>query len=435
MNNNEPKVGGALVRDIGLFGASFLILNGMIGAGIFALPAAIAANAGAHSPWLFLGVGLLFISVVLVFAELASYFTQSGGPVLYATAAFGPMAGFNTNWLLFLSRLTAFAANINVLVLYLGSLLPWAQEGPMRALLIIVITAGLTFANVLGVRDGVRTVAGFTLLKLTPLLLMIILGLQYVGADAFLPANLPTIDDLGGTTLLLIYAFVGFEQVTNTAGETKNPRRNIPRALIITIIATAVLYFLITLIYVSVLPNGGVEGKTLVDVGQVLAGAGGALAITLAAIFSIGGNLASAMLAVPRITYAMAEKRLLPQWFRGIHQKYATPHNSIIFFGVMIIALALTGSFVYLAAASSLSRLISYMMCIAALPVIRKQADAEAQKNAFRLKGGLAIPAVAMGLCLWIVSFSKTEAWLLIGILLGVGLVLYWLEQRISPEL
>lgn len=433
----EQSGGGShLVRDIGLVGASFLILNGMIGAGIFALPAAVAASVGMLSPWLFLGVGLIFITVVLSFAELASYFRDSGGPVLYATTAFGPLVGFNTGWLLFVSRMTAFAANTNVMVLYLGALWPWVAEGVGRTILITIVIGGLTLANVLGVRDGMRTVGVFTVLKLVPLLLLVILGLQHVGADAFLPANLPTIDDLGGTTLLLIYAFVGFEQVANTAGETRNPRRNIPRALVLTILAIGFLYFLITLVYVSVLPGGGGEGQTLVDVGRALAGPTGALVITLTAIFSIGGNLASATLTVPRLVFAMAEEGLLPRWFGHIHKKFSTPDNSILLLGGLALIFALTGSFIFLAAASSLARLISYILCIAALPVIRRQAEEktgeegrEMRANAFRLKGGYSIPLIALGLCLWLVAQSTNQAWLLVGGLLAVGLLLYWMEK------
>ena len=112
---------GHLVRGIGLLGASLLVLNGIIGAGIFALPATIAARAGELSPWLFLGVGLLVITIVLTLAELSSYFRESGGPVLYTSEAFGPLAGFNTGWIFYLGRLTAFAANTNVMVMYIGS--------------------------------------------------------------------------------------------------------------------------------------------------------------------------------------------------------------------------------------------------------------------------------------------------------------------------
>src|SRR5690606_29595756 len=141
-----------------------------------------------------------------------------------------------------------------------------------------------------------------------------------------------------------------------------------------------------------------------------------AAAITAAAIFSIGGNLASNMLTVPRLTYALAEQRLLPAWFARVHPRYRTPGNSIVFLGVLATAFALTSSFLWLAAASSLTRLIVYALCIAALPVIRRRADAEARARAFRLKGGYAIPAAALAMCAWMAMQSATDAWRLTGI-------------------
>ena len=418
-----------LVRGIGIFGSAFLVLNGMIGAGIFAMPSAVAARAGVLSPWLFLAVGVLIITVVLTFAELSSYFRISGGPVLYATRAFGPLTGFSTGWIYYVSRAAAVAANSNVMAIYLATIWPWFGVDPGRAVVILVVCGGLTLVNVLGVRDGVRTLAVFTFFKVIPLLIMIVLGLQYVSPDVLFPDNMPTIDDLGGTTLLLIYAFVGFETVLITAGETAKPKVTIPKALILTMIATGILYFLIVLVYVSVLAGQVDENATLVDVGRKLAGPVGAIAITLAAIFSIGGNLAGTMLSTPRLTFALAEHRLLPPWFGRIHEKFSTPANSVIFMGGTAAALALSGSFVRLAIASSLTRMITYIVCIAALPVIKGKADYETIARAFKIPGGYAIPFVALILCLWLASHSSAESWQLVGFLLALGLGLYWLEQ------
>jgi amino acid transporter len=424
-----------LVRGIGIFGSAFLVLNGMIGAGIFALPSVVAARAGVLSPWLFLAVGVLIITVVLTFAELSSYFRISGGPVVYATRAFGPLTGFSTGWIYYVSRVAALAANSNAIAIYLGALWPWFGIDPGRAVVIVGVCGGLTLVNVLGVKDGVRTLAFFTFFKLIPLLIMILLGLQYVSPEVLFPENMPTIDDLGGTTLLLIYAFVGFETVLITAGETAKPRITIPKVLILTVIATGVLYFLIVLVYVSVLPGEVAECATLVDVGRRLAGPVGAVAITLAAIFSIGGNLSSIMLAVPRLTFALAEHRLLPPWFGHVHEKYSSPANSIIFLGGLAMVLALTGSFVRLAIAASLTRLITYLVCIAALPVIKGQADTATIARAFRIKGGYTIPFIAFCLCLWVTSHSTLDSWKLVGVLLAAGLVLFWLEQmRIKKQ-
>ncbi len=435
MNETAASPKGQLIRGIGIFGGALLVLNGMIGAGIFALPSAVAVEIGILSPWLFLAAGVLIITVVLTFAELSSYFRISGGPALYATKAFGPLVGFSTGWIYYVSRAAALAANTNAMAIYLGALSPWFDTDTGRAAVIITVCGGLTLVNLLGVKDGVRMLAFFTFLKVIPLLIMILLGLQYVSPEILFPDNLPTIDDLGGTTLLLIYAFVGFETVLITAGETAKPKITIPSALIITVIATGILYFLIVLVYVSVFAGEFIEDATLVDVGRKVAGPVGAIAITLAAIFSIGGNLSSIMLAVPRLTLSLAEHRLLPRWFGHVHARYSSPANSIMFLGALATALALSGSFVRLAIASSLTRLITYIVCIAALPVIKGQADRATIARAFRITGGYTIPILALGLCVWMVSHSSADSWKLLGGLLAAGLVLFWLEQlRIKKQ-
>ena len=416
---------GQLARDIGFYGFAFIVLNGMIGAGIFALPSRIAANAGVLSPWLFLVVGALFILLVLSFAELASYFRGTGGQVLYVNYAFGRVAGFSTGWLLYISKIMAFAANVNVMATYLGLLVPWVGEGVGKIVLLAVFCGFLTIANVLGVKDGVRTMGVLTVFKLAPLLLLIVLGAKYIQGDVIIPADFPVIEHFGATILLIVYAFLGFESSLVTAGETARPRRNIPRALIFTIVATALFYFLITLVYVAVLPQGGVDKSTLVDLGQALAGPVGAILITLAAVFSVASNLSVSVITTPRLTLAMAEHDSLPAWFGRIHQKFATPHNSIIFYGVVVFIFAASGSFAFLAIAASLSRLLTYLACVAAVPVVRKKSSAEMAEHAFRLPFGYTIPLIGAIICIWMISQAELKSWLMLGALLAAGLCLF----------
>lgn len=420
----------ALIRSIGSIGVALLALNSMIGSGIFALPGTVAVQAGELSPWLFLAIGVLFITVVLSFAELAGYFRQSGGPVLYTTTAFGPLVGFSTGWIFYVSRMTAFAANATAMAIYLGAIWPWVATDVGRTLFITTICIGLTIANYLGVKDGIRTIATFTFLKLTPLLLLTLLGLKEVTGDTLLPNTFPTIDDFGGLTLLIIYAFVGFEAATVVSGETRNPRRTLPRSLVMTVIGIAFLYFLIMLVFVSVLPDDQRAGTTLVDVGRNLAGDWGALIIGLAAVFSIGGNLAANMLSVPRLTFALGELHMLPKWFSAVHPRFSTPGNSVLLLGGLCLVFALSGSFAFLAAASSLTRLIAYGLCIGALPVIRRNASAEDKANGYVLRGGYTIPLIALTLCIWIAAQSSLRAWQITGIMLLSGLALYWLAQQ-----
>jgi len=421
--------GARLKRDIGFVGAAFLVLNSVIGAGIFALPGKVAVNAGLFSPWLFLIVGVLFLAVVLTFAELASYYDQTGGPVLYAGDAFGPIAGFSTGWLIFLARMTAFAANANVMALYLASLSDVFASDIARTAIITMVTVGLTWANVLGVKDGVRTMAVLTVLKVVPLVLLVLLGLQHVTGETLIPGGNFHVDDLGSTTLLLIYAYVGFETIGVTAGETSKPKRTLPLALVRTVVGTGVLYFLIVLVFISVISAENYADATLVDVGRALAGPAGALIITLTAVFSIGGNLAGSMLAAPRLIYSLAENRLLPQWFAHISEKYSTPDRSILVMGAMALVLGLSSNFVELAVGSSVVRLLGYIICIAALPVIRRNASPEAQEAAWRLPGGYTIPLIGMGICVWLVAQSKRDDWINVSILLAIGIVLYLIER------
>jgi amino acid transporter len=232
----------------------------------------------------------------------------------------------------------------------------------------------------------------------------------------------------------LIYAYVGFETLGVTAGETSQPRKTLPRAYIGSIIGTGLLYFLVVLVFVSLIPTENYDTATLVDVGRSLAGPIGALIITLAAVFSIGGNLAGSILAAPRIVFAMAENRMLPAWFGHVHAKYATPDRSILLMGGMALILALTGSFVKLAIASSVVRLLGYIVCIASLPAIRRNADEAARQKAYRLKGGYAIPAIGLGICLWLLAQSKSESWIVVSILLGIGWALYAIEKWVMSR-
>ncbi|MEE4279176.1 MAG: APC family permease [Halieaceae bacterium] len=419
-----------LRRDIGSLGATLLVLNGLIGAGIFALPGKVAVNAGTASPWLFLCVGAIFLCVVLTFAALASYFEESGGPVLYARAAFGDGAGFATGWMLFVSRSSAFAANATVMATYLGAVVPGLDGAAGRAAVICVTTAVLTWANVRGVRSGVRAMLVLTLFKLTPLLLLVVLGFREVTGASFWPDLSSPIENLGSTTLLMVYAFVGFETVSVTAGETADPRRRLPRALLRTVVLISLFYFCVALVFVSVIPAEAYAEATLVDVGRRLAGPAGALVITLAAVFSIGGNLSSSMLAAPRILFALAELRMLPAALGRIHPRYRSPHIAILAMAALCLALALSGTFTALAIASTLSRLLSYLLCIGALPRVRAGASAELRREAFTLPGGLLIPALALSICLVLMAQTTLANWLAVGILLAVGVALYALARR-----
>ncbi|MGK2925000.1 MAG: APC family permease [Lysobacterales bacterium] len=411
---------------MGQLGFGAIALNGTIGAGIFVLPAVAMAWAGLFSPWIYLLCGLLTMLIVLVFARVASYFDDTGGPVTYAGRAFGPFAGFQAGWLLALSRAAAFAANAHLMVAYAGWFWPPLLEGAWHTGAVLLVCALLGLVNVFGVRQGMLTVLALTALKLLPLLLLVLLGLGQVNPQAFTGADVPPLDSLGEIMLIVFYAFVGFESAVIPAGEGRDARRDIPLALIRTLLGITLLYFLIQLVTVSVAPEAETSKTPLADVAQILMGAVGAVILTLGAVLSIGGNLTASMLSAPRMLYAMAHIGSMPGWFGAVHPRFQTPVNAIAFYALFSIALALGGGFVWLAAMSTVVRLLVYVMCIATLPVLQRTiGEYEGQ---FRLPGGLLIPALAFLVSLWLMSHAPLKSWLVTAAFMAIGAVVYTLN-------
>jgi len=407
-----------LKRDIGFTGSAFLSFSGMVGAGIFALPGPLHAQFGAFSPWLFPIFGLLFLLIALPFARLAALHPVSGGPVAY-TVPFGPLVSFQAGWLYYVARITALAANANVFATYSASLAP-ALGGPVtRAALIILLVGAITLVNMIGVRRAVRALDALTLMKALPLVALALWGLAW-SAGSWPPAGPPPpLSAMEGAALIILYAFVGFENSVVPADETVDAGRTIPRALIATLAATAALYFLIQLAYVSVMPAGSAPEAPLAAFAEALAGPAGALLLTATALASIAGNVTGSMTSTPRVTYALAGQGLLPRWFGAVSARHATPANSILFMGLAGAVLALTGSFVWLAIVSTLARLIVYAVSIAALPKAEKPAAAT-----------WAAIAAALAICLWAAAQSTWQSWAMLGGLVVAGLLLYALARR-----
>jgi amino acid transporter len=266
-----------------------------------------------------------------------------------------------------------------------------------------------------------------TALKLIPLSLVVLLGLAKINPDVFTAAELPALEGLGETILILLYAFVGFESSVIPAGEGRDPRRDLPGALIKTTIFIGVFYFLIQLVSISVEPGIGGSRTPLADVAVILMGTAGGGLLALGAVLSITGNLSAMILTVPRMFYAMARDRTLPAWFGAIHPRYHTPANSVVFLGFLALALALSGTFAWLAAMSTVARLLVYVGCILSLPRLQKTIGP--LEGQFRLPGGLLIPAVALVLSLWLTTQASMGSWLVTGAFAALGSVLYALSR------
>jgi amino acid transporter len=251
------------------------------------------------------------------------------------------------------------------------------------------------------------------------------MGLMVAGGSIQAPAAVPPLTELEAAALLILYAFVGFENSVVPAGETTDPQRTIPRALIATILATATLYFLVQLSYVAVMEPGEGGDAPMVAFGTALMGPAGGLLLTAAAVFSLLGNISGGMTGTTRTTYALGRDGLLPGWFGKVSERYATPANSILFMGGLVALLALTGSFVWLAVVSTLARMIVYSISIASLPKL------ERRKPLIWL---MVVAAIAV--CVWAASQTAWPSWRALLALVAVGTVLYLIARRtrVRPE-
>jgi amino acid transporter len=430
--------GEPLLRQMSAWGIWLLAVNGMIGAGIFGVPAGAAALTGLYSPLVFVGCGILLTAVVLCFAELASYFRNTGGPVVYLRVAFGPLAGFQAGWAFYIARATAFAANINLLVASLGYFWAPAADGLARIALLGGIVLLLAVPNIAGTKHGMRFLGLLTVLKFLPLVALAVAGLALlrpeappavVAAELLAAAGpLPPLVDIGTAALLVIYAFVGWEGAVVPGGEARNPSRDMPKALLWAMLGVTFLYVLVQVAALAVVPDLAGSERALVDAGALLWGPAGAVLMTAAVVVSVGGNVAGTMVTAPRLTYAMAREGGLPAWFGEVHPHTHTPARSIAFFSVVVFAMAVYGSFVWLAAMSALVRVLIYMACIAAMPRLRRNLGK--LPGRYRMPGARVVPVFAFLVSGLLLLQVRLDAVLVTAAFLLAGVGLFWLVRR-----
>ncbi len=371
-----PTSSEGLVRAIGRWSLAALIVNCIIGSGVFGLPSIIAALLGRASILAVLlaaaAMGVIMASV----AEVSSRFHQTGGPYLYAREAFGRFMGIQVGWLLWFVRLTASAANANLFVTYLGEFWPDATKPAAKLVILTVLIGILAAINFRGVRAGTGVSNLFTIAKLGALGLVSIAGAWYlISTHHLVPQDhISTASHAWARSMvLLVFAYGGFEAALVSAGEAKDPRRDMPFGLFTALVTCAVIYGIIQWVVVGVLPDPAHSTRPLADVARIAIGHGGAALIALGALFSTYGYLSGNMLATPRLTFALAERRDFPSWFAAIHARFRTPYFSIFVFALVVWVLAVFGNFAGNATLSAGSRLFYYGVLCAALPVLRRK--------------------------------------------------------------
>jgi amino acid transporter len=416
----------SLIRAIGRFSLTAAIVNGVIGSGIFGLPSAVAALTGAWSPAVVLVAGACVFVVLLCFAEVSSRFDEAGGPYLYAREAFGPIAGFQVGWLLLVSRLLGCAAALNILVVYVGLLVPAVATPAGRTITMTGAMAVATAINVTGVRLATWTVNVFTVAKVLPLLLLIVLGLPHISSEV-LNAQTVARPDWVEAVLLMVFAYGGFESMIVAAGETRRPREDTGAALITAGVIVTLIYCLLQLVIVGVLPDTGRATAPVASaLGEVM-GASGATLGSIAVVLSVYGWLTGFTLMMPRVLYSMATHRELPAILRRVHPRFHTPHIAIAANAVVALGMALYSSFAQAATFAAIARLVVFAVTCAALVMLRRM---HGPAPGFQLRGGTTFAIAGTAFSVWLLATrSSSQLWIMVGII-AAGIVLRGVSRK-----
>jgi basic amino acid/polyamine antiporter, APA family len=397
---------GDLVRAIGRWSFAALVINCIIGSGVFGLPSVVAADVGRASVMAVLVAGVAVAVIMACFAEVASGFSESGGPYLYVRTAFGRFLGLEVAWLVWLVRLTSCAANANLFVIYMAEFWPRATAPIPKMILLTLLIWILAAINYRGVRIAARLNDAFTMAKLVPLAIVCAAGAIYLlvahpGMVTTVPIKHASARSWSHAMVLLIFAYGGFETALISSGEAKNPRRDAAFGLFAGLLTCTVIYSLIQWVVVGVLPDAAHSTRPLADVARITMGHGAAALVAVGALVSVYGYLVGNTLATPRITFALAEGGDFPAFFAAVHPRFRTPYVSILVFSVLVWVLAQFGSFAGNATLSAGARLFFYGLVCAALPVLRRKQPGEAR---FKLPAGNFFAGLAILMCVALVT-------------------------------
>ena len=419
----EHTADAGLVRGLRRWDLVALVINSVIGAGIFGLPSRVYALAGTYSLLAYLVSAAAIVLIIICFAEVGSRFKATGGPYLYARMAFGPVIAFQVGWLLWLSRIAGFAAVCNLSIGYLAYFVPASAADLWRTLVIVGAVSSVTIANIIGIRVSAAVTNALAVGKLIPLLLIVVVGLFFVDPQRYSFASPPSHGSFSQAALLLVYAYVGFEGAVIPAGEMRDPGRHLPFALLTGIAVVTLLYVLVQTVCIGTLPQLASSDKPLSDASLRFLGAPGASLIAAGALVSISGAMNALMFATPRLLFAMAENRQLPRSFLMAYPRFHTPITAILVTALVMLVLTLFTTFISALMISAVIRLIAHATTCAALPVLRYNSGTP--RPAFLAPAGPIISATALTLIVWLLANSTWGEASLVGVASVIGFVLY----------
>ncbi len=421
-----------LNRSIGKGDLVLLVINSIIGAGIFGLPSKIFGLSGVYSLLAFAVCAVVVLVFILCFAEVSSRFDKTGGPYLYALNGVGRFPAFLTGWLLLLSRIFNYATLINLLVIYLSFFTTFFNDKIPRALCILFITAILTYINHIGVKSSTRVNNILTIAKMLPLLAFITIGLFSLQPALLQTTGLPTFSSFSTSVLLLVFAFGGFESVLINSGEIRNPRKNLPFALVTAAIVVTLFYCLIQLVSIGTLPALAGSEKPLADAASGFMGITGGNIIAIGALISISGTLNAIVLGGSRLPFALSSEKQFPKMFSYINPVHLTPTWSLLLFIALTTVVSLVWSFFAALTIGSIIRVLVYIMvCIS---MIRLRLKDKGDEDYFKLRFGYFFAAAGILLGIWLLAGLKFSEVRDISICILAGILIYVLQILIFPK-
>jgi len=416
-----------LKRSLGLATVVSLGINGVIGQGIFLLPGKAAGMMGPSAGLALLMGGVLCFLIALCFAEVSARFDATGGAYVYAREAFGDFVGFEVGWMTCCVAIISWAALANGFTLVLSHFWPAASEGLTQNLVALSVITGLTLVNTMGAHWGAAVVKFFTVAKLIPLTLFIAVGLFYIEPAHFEPFAPHGTAPLADTTMLLLYAYAGFETLVVPAGEMDNPQRNVPRALFIVMAVVTVVYMGIFGVAVGTFDGIAGHANPVAAASAIFMGPAGATLIAVGICLSVFGTNCGSALVNPRRFYAMAERGDLPPVLATTDPQTGAPRMAIGLTWLLACGLSLSGTFVELAVLGVVARFAQYIPTCLAVLVFRKRLG---PGEGFRIPGGPVLPILTVALCLTLLANSDPSRLIKGGVALLVGVPLYFLSRR-----
>lgn len=393
-------------------GATLYGINAVIGSGIFLLPRTIYQDLGPASLVAMVLDAVLVLMLAVCFAEVAGYFNKNGGAFQYSKTAFGDFIGFNVGVLGWFVTIIAWAAMAAGFAKLLIQTFP-ALEG-QNTLISICLVIFLSVINSMGIKTSKIFTIVITIAKLIPIIAFTLIAVFFIknginqgNFTPFLQLNpaMTLSKAMASTSLTVFYAFIGFEALPVVAGEMRNAKKNVPKAIIGSISIVSLLYFMIIAGTIAMLGTGILQSNAPVqDAFVEMIGPAGKWIISIGALISIAGLNMGDSLMIPRYGASIADEGLLPKVIAKKNNKNA-PIVAIIFSGLLTIAFLLSGSFEQLAELSVVFRFFQYIPTALAVIWLRKK-DME-NVPAFRLPFGPVIPIISIVVSIWMVAAAN----------------------------